>query len=181
MDYIVKHTVGQALEQAATPPQASKLRLLDPACGSGSFLLGAYQHLLDWHLAYYLDHDREKHLKARQPPLIQVGETDWRLSTFERKRILQNNIYGVDIDRQAVEVTKLNLLLKCLEGETQQTLTRQLQIFHDRVLPNIDENIKCGNSLIGPDYYDTAEPRLFDEDETRRKMSARGPAVGGAA
>ena len=61
----------------------------------------------------------------------------------------------MDIDRQAVEVTKLSLLLKVLEGESEETL--QLPLFDDdqaeRALPNLDANIKCGNSLIGPDYF----------------------------
>lgn len=59
---------------------------------------------------------------------------DWRLTTAERKRILLNNIYGVDIDLQAVEVTKLSLLLKVLEGESEQTIVRQLKLFHERAL-----------------------------------------------
>ena len=72
----------------------------------------------------------------------------------EKKRILLNNIFGVDIDAQAVEVTKLNLLLKALEGETQASISQQLSMFHERVLPNLGNNIKCGNSLIAPDFYD---------------------------
>ncbi|MHB8997557.1 MAG: Eco57I restriction-modification methylase domain-containing protein [Armatimonadota bacterium] len=144
----------------------SRLRILDPACGSGSFLLGAYDWLLNWHLQYYLSHDPDKQLKARRPVLVKDHRGEWRLSTAERKRILLDNLYGVDIDPQAVEVTKLNLLLKCLEGETEQTLQTQQQMFHERVLPNIDSNIKCGNSLIGPDYY---TGRLdYDEEEQRR-------------
>src|SRR5690606_32887018 len=52
VDYIVEHTVGKLLE-GRTPKQVTDLKILDPACGSGSFLIGAYQYLLDWHLAYY--------------------------------------------------------------------------------------------------------------------------------
>jgi len=59
----------------------------------------------------------------------------------------------VDIDAQAVEVSKLSLLLTVLEGETDQTVSQQQQLFHDRALPNLADNIKCGNSLIGPDYF----------------------------
>jgi hypothetical protein len=64
---------------------------------------------------------------------------------------LLNNIYGVDIDRQAVEVTKLSLLLKVLEGENEETLEKQLKLFQERALPDLGNNIKCGNSLIGWD------------------------------
>ncbi len=168
VDYIVEHTVGPALEESETPKAASKLRILDPACGSGSFLLGAYQYLLNWHLDYYTNHSPKKHARGPQPAIIQVRDNEWRLSTFERKRILLNNIYGVDIDSQAVEVTKLNLLLKCMEGETEETLSGQLQLAQERVLPNIDDNIKCGNSLIGPDYYEGRQLALLDDEAARR-------------
>lgn len=168
VDYIVKHTVGELLEEAGTPERALELRILDPACGSGSFLLGAYQYLLDWHLRYYVAHDPEKRAKERNARVVPSPTGDWRLSLAARKEILTRCIYGVDLDRQAVEVAKLNLLLKCMEGETEQTVGAQLRLFHERVLPNIDANIKCGNSLIGPDYWEGRQGSMFDEDEARR-------------
>jgi len=95
---------------------------------------------------------------------------EWRLTTAEKKRILLNHIYGVDIDRQAVEVAKLSLLLKVLETESDETLGKQLALFHDeakeRALPNLDRNIKCGNSLIGPDYV--SGQLLPDDSELKR-------------
>jgi len=72
----------------------------------------------------------------------------------------------VDLDRQAVEVTKLSLLLKVLEGESQETLGQQLALWQERALPDLASNIKCGNSLIGPDYYEGQ--LLPDEEEMRR-------------
>ncbi|MEE9200434.1 MAG: TaqI-like C-terminal specificity domain-containing protein [Candidatus Brocadiales bacterium] len=167
VDYIVKNTVGKLLEGKKPGPRGgvSKLRILDPACGSGSFLIGAYQYLLDWHRDKYADDDNpKKHRKV----LYQAAGGEWRLTTAERKRILLNNIYGVDIDPQAVEVTKLSLLLKVLEGESGETLTRQLKFFHERALPDLGNNIKCGNSLIGPDFYDNEQLNLFDEEERYR-------------
>lgn len=77
---------------------------------------------------------------------------DGNLTTAEKKRILLNNIYGVDIDRNAVEVTKLSLLLKCMEGETQASINTQMTFFHERVLPSLEKNIKSGNSLIDLDF-----------------------------
>jgi len=68
---------------------------------------------------------------------------------------LLNNIYGVDLDSNAVEVTKLSLLLKCMEGETKETIETQTQLFHDRILPTLDNNIKSGNSLIDLDFYES--------------------------
>lgn len=144
-----------------TVKQAAKLRVLDPACGSGSFLIGAYQHLLDWHLQQYLKAP-EKHRKE----VYQGARGAWRLTTAERKRILLANIYGVDIDTQAVEVTKLSLLLKVLEGDSAVVLRQQQNLFH--VLPDLSGNIKCGNSLIGPDFYEGKQLSMFDEEERYR-------------
>jgi hypothetical protein len=142
VDYIVKQTVG-TLCDGKSPKQIEKLRILDPACGSGSFLLRAYQELLDRHLAWYRDHQPEKH--SKEVFLGPGGE--WRLTTAEKRRIVLNNIYGVDIDRQAVEVTKLSLLLKILEGENDETLGSHW-LYGERALPSLEGNIKCGNSLV---------------------------------
>ena len=153
--------LGGARGGFRNPQQVSKLRILDPACGSGSFLLGAYKYLLDWHRDWYVANGPEKWSTGRSPTLYQGMGGDWRLTTAERKRILLNNIYGVDIDPQAVEVTKLSLLLKVLEGESEQTIVRQLKLFHERALPDLGNNIKCGNSLIGTDFYNTPLTPLF--------------------
>lgn len=163
VDYIVKNTVGKLLE-GKKASQVTKLTILDPACGSGSFLLGAFQYLLDWHRQYYLNDDPANHTKE----LYQARGGFWRLTTREKKRILINNIYGVDIDPQAVEVTKLSLLLKVLEGESQETLATQLRIWHERALPDLASNIKCGNSLIGPDFYEGRQLEMFDDEERYR-------------
>lgn len=160
VNYIVRHTVGKLVE-GKTPRQVAKLRIADPACGSGSFLIGAYQFLLDWHRDWYVADGVQKHKKE----LYQALGGDWRLTSAERKRILLNNIYGVDIDAQAVEVTKLSLLLKVLEGENEQTLATQLRMFQERALPDLGNNIKCGNSLIGSDFYNNIQASFLDDEE----------------
>lgn len=198
VDYIVKNTVGKLLE-GKTPADAAALRILDPACGSGSFLIGAYQYLLDWHKEWYISNLVPVLEKAKSPtdpgvlkllpesiekpnrarsrriwaraaeamiPVEKEGNDSWRLTTSERKRILLNNIYGVDIDFQAVEVTKLSLLLKVLEGETKETISNLQRFFKERALPDLGENIKCGNSLIGYDYYD--DNLHLSEEEAKR-------------
>ncbi|MFH1866436.1 MAG: hypothetical protein ABIK85_11200, partial [Candidatus Eisenbacteria bacterium] len=88
--------------------------------------------------------------------------------TQERKRILLSSVFGVDIDAQAVEVTKLSLLLKVLEGESQETLNTQLSFLQERALPDLAENIKCGNSLVGTDFYGgaTADLLLADPEDS---------------
>ena len=167
VEYIVRNTVGELLE-GRTPGQAESIRIVDPACGSGSLLLGAYQCLLDWHLAWYVENDPEKWAKARKPALCRRAGGAWHLTTAERKRILLQSIFGVDIDSQAVEVTKLSLLLRVLEGETGETLNQQMRLFHGRALPDLGSNIKCGNSLIGPEFYDSKQMGLLDEEDRYR-------------
>lgn len=158
VDYIVKHTVGKLIE-GKTPEEISKLKIVDPACGSGSFLLGAYQYLIDYHKDYYSENGKPNKGKKGNPLT-----PDGNLTTTLKKTILLNNIYGVDLDVNAVEVTKLSLLLKCLEGETQASIEQQLQLFKERVLPDLDNNIKSGNSLIDTDFYDGQ----FEFDEERK-------------
>lgn len=148
VDYIVQHSLSPLLE-GKTPNEVSSLRLLDAACGSGTFLGCAYRHLLEWHRAKYLEAP-EKNRKL----IYQDIYGDWQLTVAERKRILLNNIFGVDVDSQAVENTKLALLLIVLEGATTESLGFQLQFARERALPDLDNNIKCGNSLVGPDYFD---------------------------
>jgi len=147
VDYIVKNTVGKLIE-GKTPKEISKIKILDPACGSGSFLIGAFQYLLDYHKDYYSENGKPSKGKKDNPLT-----PDGHLTTVEKKRILLNNIYGVDLDSNAVEVTKLSLLLKCLEGETEASIKQQLSIWNERVLPTLDNNIKDGNSLIDIDLY----------------------------
>jgi hypothetical protein len=177
--YIVENIVGNTLGhilKGKTLLEVVLISVLDPACGSGSFLIVAYQYLLDWHREWYTQNLvplLQSGLKSSSPeirrmlPGVDVGKKgrknepdlpiyqgrggEWRLTTAERKRILLNNIFGVDIDRQAVEVTKLSLLLKVLEGENDETISKQLKLFQERALPDLNNNIKCGNSLIGWD------------------------------
>lgn len=165
VDYIVKNTVGKLIE-GKSPEEISKIKILDPSCGSGSFLLGAYQYLLDYHLKFY----HENLVRFSKPHKVSDNPItpDGSLTSKEKKRILLNNIFGVDIDTQAVEVTKLSLLLKALEGETETSIQTSLQLFNEKVLPTIDNNIQCGNSLISTEFYDNG---LFLTPKEERKIN----------
>ena len=160
VDYIVANTVGDLL-RGKSPKDAEKLRILDPACGSGSFLTGAYQYLLDWHLKVYSAEPR------RYRNVIREVRGRYVLTTVEKRRILENNIYGVDLDQNAVEVSKLSLLLKMLENEDGSDATGlQTVMFSagERILPDLSGNIKWGNSLIGSDFYSGEQLTLFDDE-----------------
>lgn len=138
VDYILKQTVGEAI-RGKTPDEISKLKIVDPSCGCGNFLIGAYQWLLDWH-KYHYSNDKKISKQKKETVLTKQGY----LTIAEKKRILLNNIYGVDLDSNAVEVTKLILLLKCMESETPcNTAATNITI------PALHNTIKTGNSLSG--------------------------------
>ncbi len=117
VDYIVRNTLGEAIK-GKTPAEIEKIRVLDSACGSGSFLIAAFEELRNYHL-----------LKGTNQKKL---EDDFDLK--EATKILKNNIYGVDLDEKAVQIAQLNLMLKAAEKRHR--------------LPLLRENIKCGNSLI---------------------------------
>lgn len=114
VDYIVKETVGHFIKEHSYN-DIFNIKILDPACGSGSFLIRAYDELLHYH--------------ARQK-----GKSPAELDHWERLSILKRNIFGVDLDRQAVEITRLSLLLRSLAKR--------------EILPGLADNIRQGNSLI---------------------------------
>ncbi|GHV23120.1 adenine methyltransferase [Spirochaetia bacterium] len=164
VQFIVKNTVGNLIK-GKTPEEIEKIKIVDPACGSGSMLAGAYQFLLDHHLDYYCT---EKNIKAavKKGKIYQISKASYKLAIVEKQRILQNNIYGVDIDSQAVEVTKLSLYLKLLENEGREAEGELFSFSDFTLLPNLENNIKCGNSLTGTDFC-TSHLEL-DEEGTRK-------------
>ena len=114
VDYIVKNTVGRFIEEHSDN-EIRNLKILDMACGSGSFLIRAYDELLSYH-AY-----------QREKAVVELDQ-------WERLPVLTGNIFGVDIDMQAVEIARLNLLIRSLARR--------------EILPSLDRNIRRGNSLI---------------------------------
>lgn len=118
VDYIIKNTLVPVLDKCQTVEQLMSVKILDPACGSGSFLIKAVHAV--WQRYY------------------EMGD---RVSPTMRKiQILLQNIYGVDLDQQAVEIARLNLLIDAIEEKI--------------MLPSLAKNIKHGNSLLseGADF-----------------------------
>ena len=162
--YIVENTIGKLVE-GKTPQHIAEMRFADISCGSGSFLLAVYDLLLTYHGNYY----------NRNPGKARKGDCvrhDGRLylSLGKKREILLNNIYGVDIDAQAVEVCQLSLYLKLLQDETTTSARLYLLEFAHvarlkKLLPDLSRNIICGNSLIGRDIL---ESQLFDNGDERR-------------
>lgn len=157
--YIVENTVRKLI-RGKKPVEIAKMRFADVACGSGSFLLGIFDALLDYHRDWY----------NANPKSIKTGDCwqdnsgAYHLTLAKRRDILLNNIYGVDVDPQAVEVAQLSLYLKLLEEETTATSAGFQREFHVALLPALDDNIVCGNSIIEPRMLTQS---LFDDDLER--------------
>ncbi|OGY25471.1 MAG: hypothetical protein A2Z11_03520 [Candidatus Woykebacteria bacterium RBG_16_43_9] len=111
VDYIVKNALGPVLDKCISISDLKKIKVLDPACGSGSFLVRAVE----------LINDKYKEFGAKGDEMTKI-------------QILKENIYGVDLDEQAVEIARLNLLITALDSRME--------------LPPLTDNIKNGNSLI---------------------------------
>lgn len=161
--FIIEATVTRKLGNTSTKLRP-KIAILDMACGSGSFLIEAYQALLDWYLAWHIKNVPKSKKVLIKVPKASASGFDYHLSLDERKRILLDHIYGVDIDSQAVEVTKLSLLLKVLEDR--EIVPRQIEFadFKQRLLPDLSANIRCGNSIVGADFIEQQEIALSEEE-----------------
>ena len=121
--------------------------------------------LLKYHGHYY----NQNPDKARKGDCIE-HDGKLYLSLHKKREILLNNIYGVDIDAQAVEVCQLSLYLKLLQEETTASAHQYLLEFAHaaqmkKLLPDLSKNIVCGNSLIGTDILDG---QLFASEEERK-------------
>lgn len=156
VDRIVEAAVAPHVEGKG-PAAVRNVRILDPACGSGSFLLGALDYLIHYLERYFAGHPDAEPGKHTAAP-----DGTRRLTREAKAELLSNCIHGIDIDPQAVEVTQMSLYLKILEGETADS-----RLFHaGALLPPMHGNIRCGNTLLGPD--DVPAPNLLDDDLERR-------------
>jgi hypothetical protein len=176
VNYIVKTTVGEKLKECKSINDLLALKICDPACGSGSFLIGAYDYLINWTIEYF-SKKKDFTKKELHEYVYKDKQDNIRLKSKLKREILKQCIYGVDIDKQAVEVTKMSLSLKSLEDTKRDELRIEIDLFNEKVLPDLKENIKCGNSLIGNDIYYNKNVSLFEEDskkieEIKEKINA---------
>lgn len=167
-EYVVRHiiekTVGE-LVAGKTPSEIDSMKFADIACGSGSFLLSIYDYLLQYEGLYY----------NANPEKVRPGDCITRegklyLSLHRKREILLKNIFGVDVDPQAVEVAQLSLCLRLLKDETPYTARQyQLEFLQgarvQRILPDLSRNVVSGNSVVEPDIL---QQTLFTGDAERR-------------
>ncbi len=154
---VVKHCEGRSDQEILESSFA------DIACGSGAFLFETYQLLHDILVDYYLVNNKKV--------LIQTSVDTFKLPYELKKQIVENCIFGVDNDFNAVKACKFGLLLKLLEGEENTTITIP-------ALPDLDNNIHFGNSLISSENTteeDQTEINPFDFKEQRFDIIVGNP------
>jgi methylase of polypeptide subunit release factors len=163
VDKIVTDTLTPVIS-VKTYAQISDIKILDMCCGSGTFLISVFDFML----------------KSIAQAILEEGIKDSRL-TFEladgshgltlqsKRRILEHNIYGVDINPYAVEVSEFSLLLKLLEGESASSVEHYIAQNEGQILPDLEDNIKCGNSLVD-DHFFQFMPEAIDKDELLVKL-----------
>lgn len=148
-DAIVERALAPALS-GKSPADLVGFTVADLCCGSGIFLLSAYESLLEYHLAWYLEHNAPEHSGRT---IYEVAAGRWRLTFDEKRRILHSHIRGVDIDPNAVEVAQFSLLLKLIEEETDADLRDYAARHRTPVLPDLSDAVRCGNSLVSPSEW----------------------------
>ena len=135
---IVEEVVGKK-SQGRNPEELFKLKIIDPACGSGSFLVEALQLLINYLIEWYV--------KKNNMSKVYEVTGGWRLKLNEKIKLL-SCLNGVDIDFNAVEVTKFALCIKLMEHETNKTIGKMKQI-----IPKLNNNILCGNSIVDENIW----------------------------
>ena len=143
-------------------PKWSTYCVADICCGSGNFLLSAYEYILNRYTMYYLETDKDNALQ--RGILISKGADSYTLSFDKKYQILKQNIDGVDIDNLATEVAKFSLLIKLIEDVSLDEIRNHSVSTHSKVLPNLDNNIRNGNSLVDSKYL-TYNSHLYEDAE----------------
>lgn len=135
-------------------------KVADICCGSGNFLLSVYEYLVSKDLLRV-----ESEGSATIELIDKQSGPD--LPFWRKRQILAEAIYGVDIDPLAVEVAQLSLALRLLEGCSPEELDLFRASTGKRLLPDLSNNIKCGNSLVGYTYFDYDSRAATDIDTLR--------------
>ncbi len=179
-DIIVEETLNPIVFNKK-PQEIEKLTIADICCGSGIFLLSSFDLLLNYYLNWYLNNKRNDHIGTK---IYEKSTGNWRITYSEKRDILQRHIRGIDIDSNAVEVARFSLFLKLIEDESLETLSSYVRENKTPALPELNDTVKCGNSLVSPSEWRKFNASIFEETnpfdwkkEFKGEMSAGGFSV----
>ncbi|MGN6604509.1 MAG: Eco57I restriction-modification methylase domain-containing protein [Ginsengibacter sp.] len=158
VENIVKETLNTLFESRSLE-EIEQLKIADICCGSGTFLISVYNYLFEKITLGLLAAG-----VSDNEVIYEAIPGSFNLTLKAKQTFLLNNIFGVDINPYAVEVTKFSLLLKLIENENAASVDYYLTKYQQKVLPSLNENIKNGNSLVDDKFYDFDTNAINDED-----------------
>ncbi len=157
VDYLVRSTLGEKLAACKTPEQALKIRVIDPACGSGTFLVKAFDVFKEW----FIEFERRKPGRESLHQTRLDAESDSGTSNF-LDEVLENCLYGMDLDPRAVRLARLNLFLRAVK--TPKKLPQLKGILERNSLVWDAELEKFGNGTMGmPFIFERDFPLIAEE------------------
>jgi len=139
---------------------------LDICCGSGVFLIGLYDYLES-----IIIEIQKKSPNKKYNSLFIQKENRLLLNLKGKQAILNNCIYGIDIDAEAVEVARMSLALKLIDNEDSPEDSTKIGLFGKQILNRIGLNIVCGNSIVDEQVY-KEYPEILNDDEQLFKTNA---------
>lgn len=158
--------VRQVIESTMPTSQLEKLdlnelfnlKIADIACGSGAFLIGAYDHL-----AKVIEHKLSEDDGLDTECVVAIDGKP-SLTIEGRRKIINQCIFGVDINPEATEVAKLSLSLKLIDSYSPRDF-EAVGLLGSQILKGVGHNIKCGNSLVEPDIEELYPEMSNDIDQ----------------
>lgn len=156
---IVKRTIIKSKLFSDGIENLFSIKILDIACGSGVFAIEAYDYLEEIFKELYATSQNPEFDKY-----FVVNESNILVSLLGKKAILDNCIFGVDIDAEAVEVAKMSLSLKIIDSSEFPESYNDIGLFGSKILTGIGNNIRCGNSLVESDILEIF-PTIADNEE----------------
>ena len=145
VDMICKQTID--LSAVKTIDDIFNIKVLDPCCGSGVFAVSVYELLVKKMIAI-LNNDENEH--SKHSDYFYLQDDSYMLTIKGRRAIVTNCIHGIDCDEAAIEVTKMSLALKIVDGNN-LLAWNGIGVFGEKILRDIDGNIKLGNTLVSTD------------------------------
>ena len=142
VDMICKQTID--LETVKTIDQIFNIKVLDPCCGSGVFLVSAYELLTKKMIAILSSDENER---SKYSDYFYYQDDSYILTIKGRRAVVTNCIHGIDCDEVAIEVTKMSLALKIVDGKN-PLAWNGIGVFGKKILCDIDGNIMLGNTLV---------------------------------
>lgn len=157
VEQIIKDTLGP-LVKGKSVSELTEMKVADICCGSGTFLISTFDFMQRTFL------ERLVAEGGKNPENIyQINESSWALTLKAKREILETNIFGVDVNPYAAEVSEFSLLLKLLEGESKATVESFIDQHSQKVLPNLKGNVKCGNSLVDSNFFKVNSNAIKDD------------------